>query len=154
LFSIGLTIGCVLAQDAAPPTGHAADARVVRVRTGYSAGRCGGGYCTEITTVESSFIVWESLGAADKKTFPDTRTKRAIHNQDWENLQRDIDTKSLMALPKPTSCRACVDLPDSWVEVKFSDGTKISVSYDPANPPAPIAVLLHEVKTMGAKPKH
>jgi len=154
LFIVGLTIGSVFAQDAAPPSSLAADARIVRVRTGYSAGRCGGGYCTEITTVEPLFIVWENLDASDKKRFPDTKAKRTINNQDWENLQRATDTKSLMALPRPTRCRACVDLPDSWVEVRFSDGTKISVSYDPANPSAPIAALLHEIKTLGAKPKH
>jgi hypothetical protein len=151
---VGLTIGTVFAQDAAPPTNHAADARVVRVRIGHTGGLCGGfGYCTGITTVEPSFIVRESMNAANKKTFPDTKAERAITKQDWENLERAIDTKSLMALPQPTCCRACIDLPDSWVEVKFSSGTKISVSYDPGNPPAPIAALLHEIETIGARPK-
>jgi hypothetical protein len=145
LFVVGLTIGSVFAQDAAPPTSHAADARVVRVRIVHTGGLCGGfGYCTHLTTVEPSFIVLELKGAPNKQKLLDRKTKRAIRKQDWENLQRAIDRKSLTALPQ-TICRAAIDLPCSWVEVEFSDRTKIGVSYDGMNPPAPVAALLGKI---------
>jgi hypothetical protein len=91
-----------------------------------------------LTTVEPSFIVLELKDAAHKKKLPDRKTKSAITKQDWENLQRAIDRKSLTAVPQ-TVCRAAIDLPCSWVEVEFSDRTKIGVSYDRRNPPAPVA---------------
>jgi hypothetical protein len=139
LFVLGLTIGNVFAQDAVPPTGRAGDTRVVRVRIGHTGGMCGDfGYCTHLTTVEPSFIVLELKDAGNKKKLPDRKTKSAITKQDWENLQRAIDRKSLTAVPQ-TVCRAAIDLPCSWVEVEFSDRTKIGVSYDRRNPPAPVA---------------
>lgn len=55
-----LTVGIVFAQDVAPLTRPAGDTRVVRVRIAHTEGLCGGsGYCTALTTVEPSFIVFE-----------------------------------------------------------------------------------------------
>jgi hypothetical protein len=139
----------VLAQDAAPSTGRAADAPAVRVRIGYVCGLCGGlGYRTSFTTVEPTFIISELKDATDKKTRPDTKTKRAITRKEWEELQRSIDAKALKALPQPATCRPCIDLPDFWVTVEYSDGQRISVSYEPTNPPAPINALLRKVPTI------
>jgi len=51
----GLMIGTAFAQDA-PPTG-VPDAGIVHVRIGRTGGMCdGAGYCTNLTTVEQSFI--------------------------------------------------------------------------------------------------
>ena len=147
-----LTVGIVFAQDVAPLTRPAGDTRVVRVRIAHTEGLCGGsGYCTALTTVEPSFIVFELKDSGNKRKLPDRKTKRVITKQDWENLQRAIDAKSLMALPQMV-CRADIDLPCSWVEVEFSDRTKIGVSYDPMNPPAPVAGLLRKIPTVELPP--
>ena len=144
-----LTVGIVFAQDAAPPTRPTGG--VVRVRIGHTEGLCGGsGYCTALTTVEPSFIVLELKDSGNKKKLPDRKTRRAITNQDWENLQRAIDAKSLIALPQMV-CRADIDLPCSWVEVEFSDRTKVEVSYDDAKPPAPVATLLGKIPAILVK---
>ena len=146
-----LTVAIVFAQDAAPPTGPTGDARVVRVRIVHTGGMCGGfGYCTTLTTVEPSFIVLELKGSGDKKKLPDRKTRRAITKQDWENLQRAIDAKSLIALPQMV-CRAAIDLPCSSVVVEFSDRTKVGVSYNEMNPPAPVAGLLRNIPTIQVK---
>ena len=146
-----LTVGIVFAQDAAPPTRPTGEARVVRVRIVHTGGMCGGfGYCTTLTTVEPSFIVLELKDSGDKKKLPDRKTRRAITKQDWENLQRVIDAKSLIALPQMV-CRAAIDLPCSWVEVEFSDRTKVGVSYDDMKPPAPVAALLGKIPTVLVK---
>jgi hypothetical protein len=92
------------------------------------------------------------MDAPDKKHFPDRKTKRAVSKQDWKNLQSAIDRKSLTALPQ-TVCRAAIDLPCSWVEVEFSDRTKIAVSYDRMNPPAPVAALLGKIPTIQVRLK-
>ncbi len=103
-----------------------------------------------MTAVEPLFVFTESKDAPDKKKLPDRKTKRAITKQDWESLQRAIDAKALKALPQPTGSLPCIDLPVSGVTVEYSDGSKISVSYDDMNPPAPIAALLHKVPSTSA----
>lgn len=112
---------------------------------------CGGfGYCTALTTVEPSFIVLELKDSGNKKKLSDRKTRRAITKQDWESLQRAIDAKSLIALPQRV-CRANIDLPCSWVEVDFSDRTKVGVNYDEMKPPAPVAALLGKIPTILVK---
>jgi len=145
-----LTIGSGLAQDATRPTTPPANA-LERVRLGHSGGMCGGfGYCGELTTVDQSFVVRELKGAPNKKKFPDVEAKRATTKREWENLQRAIDTKTLTAAPQ-TVCGAIVDLPCSWVEVEFRDGTKIGIFYDSMNPTAPVAALLRKVPSVAIK---
>jgi hypothetical protein len=145
---VSLTIGSVFAQDATGPTIPAANARLVRVRIGHSGGMCGGfGYCTELTTVDRSFVVRELKDAPNKKKFPDVKAKRATTKREWENLQRAIDTKSLTTAPQ-TVCQAIIDLPCSWVEVEFRDGTKIGIFYGSTNPPAPVTALLQKIPSV------
>ena len=55
--------------------------------------------------------------------------------------------EALTAVPQ-TVCQAAIDLPCSWVEVEFSDETKIGVSYDAQNTPARVATLLRQVPTL------
>jgi hypothetical protein len=154
LLAFGLTVGRVFAQDAVRPAPSASDVRVVRVRVVHTVGMCGGyGHCTAMTTVSPSFIIRESKDSGDKQKFPDRRTKRAITKQDWESLLRAIDKESLKAIPQPTGCPSCIDLPDTWLEVNLSDGTHISVSFAPENPPVPVATLLREIGTIDAKSK-
>ena len=87
---------------------------------------CGGaGYCTSLTTVEPSFIVTELKDAGDKKTFPDIRKKRLLKPGEWNNLQRALDTKSLMAAPEMQR-HAEIDWPCSWLQIEFRDGSKLS----------------------------
>jgi hypothetical protein len=145
---VSLTIGNVFAQDATRPTIPAADARLVRVQIGHSGGMCSGfGYCTGLTTVDRSFVVRELKDAPNKEKFPDVKAKRATTKREWEKLQRAIDTKSLTTAPQ-TVCQAHIDLPCSWLEVEFRDGTKIRIFYDSTDPPAPIAALLQKIPSV------
>ena len=154
LLAFGLAAARVFAQDVVPSLPHASDVRVIRVRVVHTGGLCGGdGYCTVITSIDPSLIIWESKDSGDKQKFPDRKTKRAITKKDWENLLRAIDKESLKAIPQPTDCGPCRDLPDSSVEVDYSDGTRISVSYAPGSPPTPVATLLHQIGTIGANSK-
>jgi hypothetical protein len=149
-FMIGLAIGCVFAQESAPPANKSDDIRVIRVRIFSSGGMWCDCYCSEGTSIEAFFVVWEGTNAGDKRLCPDKKERRAITKHDWENLQSAIDTKAFMALPSPESCLACVDLPESSMELDFSDGTKKSVSYAPSKPPAPIDRVLQKVNAIGA----
>jgi hypothetical protein len=150
LFVVSLTIGSVLAQRAVPPN-PSPNAYIVRVRTGYSAGMCGGGYCDTQTIVEPGSIRSISQFASDKKKFPDRTMKSRITKQDWEGLQNFIDAKVLAAFTGRQGCPACADQPESWAELEFSDGTTKSLSYDFSNPPPAISGLLERIKTIGVR---
>jgi len=97
-------------------------------------------YHSTVTTVEPSFLVWEGKYSSNPKELPDKKTKVAITRQDWKNLVRSIDVSALRALPQ-RSCRSCIDLPESWVAIEYSDGSKIGVNYGPSDIPKPVAAI-------------
>ena len=134
-------ITSAFAQTPAPPASPAANAHVIRVQTGYSCGMCGGMfYHSTVTTVEPSFLIWQGMYSSNPKKLPNKKTKVAITRQDWKNLVRSIDASALRALPQ-RSCRSCVDLPESWVAIEYSDGSKIGVNYGPTDIPKPVAAI-------------
>jgi hypothetical protein len=138
-----LVTGNVFAQSAAPaPRPSSGEARVVRVQIGYICGWCGGfAYRTDLLTVERAFVRRELRDSTDRKTLPNRRERRAITRREWEALLRSIDAKALGALPQDRSCRPCIDMPDSWTVVEYSDGSQISVHYWPGKEPAPVKAL-------------
>src|SRR5512140_1191070 len=76
---LSLTIGSVFARDAIRPARPAAGARVISVRLVNTGGMCGGdGYCTQITTIDRSFVLLELKDAPNKKKFPNSKIKRGI----------------------------------------------------------------------------
>lgn len=130
----------------APAGAHdgSGEARVVRVQMGHVCGWCGGpGYRTDLTTVERSFILREMADAGNPKKFPKRKQRRAISKREWESLVRSIDVRALKAVPQDGTCRPCIDQPDSWVEIEYSDGSKLSVHYDwfPGKAPPPVKAL-------------
>jgi len=140
LIIVGL-ITSAFAQTLAPPASPSANAHVVRVQTGYSCGMCGGMfYHSTVTTVEPSFLTWQGMYASNPKKLPNKKTKMAITRQDWKNLVRSIDASALRALPQ-RSCRSCIDLPESWVAIEYSDGSKLTVNYGPSDIPKPVAAI-------------
>jgi len=143
LSTAALIFGFTVTQDAAVVgSSSAADVQVVRVEMGYVCGFCGGpGYRTALTTVESSFIVVELKDAGDEKRNPNRKEKRAINKREWGKLVRSVDTQALKAIPQDKTCRPCIDLPDWWVKVEYSDASNISVEYSPGNEPEPVKAL-------------
>jgi len=151
-FIAGLTIGNAFAQRAGQPN-PSLKTYIVRVRIAQSSGMCSGGYCDTQTIVEPGAIRSIARSSSDKKEFPDWTRKSGITKQDWEDLQNFIDAKVLAAFTGRKGCPACLDQPESWAELEFSDGTTKSVSYDFSHPPAEIAGLLEKIKAIGAKSK-
>lgn len=140
-----ITVGMItraFAQPPAAPTSPAANAHVIRVQMGYSCGMCGGStfYHSTVTTVEPSFLLWQGMYSSNPKRLPNKKTRVPITRQDWKNLLRSIDASALRALPQ-RGCLSCRDLPESWVVIEYSDGSKISVNYGPSGIPKPVAAL-------------
>jgi len=128
----------------APATSATNEADVVRVQMGYVCGWCGGaGYRTDLTTVEPAFILREMAAPENPQKFPRRKQRRAISKREWEALVRSIDGKALKAMPQDGICRPCNDQADSWVEIDYSDGSRLSVHYDgcPGKAPPPVTAL-------------
>ena len=153
-FGLGLLIGTAFAQQTTSPPPPAPGLQITRVRRAYSAGMCGGGYCYSETAIGPRSIRFVSASSSDKKQFPDETITRAIAKKDWDDLQHFIDAEVLAAFTGRVGCPACSDRPEHWVQLEFSDGTTKSVSYDPSNPPVPIAALLRKMEMITAKSQH
>jgi len=140
-FSV-LVSGCVFAQSAASTAHPSGEARVVRVQIGYICGWCGGlAYRTDLTTVGRRFVRRGLLDSTNTKKLPNRREQRAITRREWETLVRSIDANALKAVPQEKGCRPCVDQPESWAVIEYSDGSKISVNYAPMSEPAPVKAM-------------
>ena len=134
----------IFAQAPVPVRDVSGEVRVVRVRMGDLCGWCTGpGYRAHLTTVEPSFILTQMSDAEDPKKQPKRTEKRALSKREWDSLVRSVDVKALRALPQDNRCRPCADEPDSWIEIDFSDGSKLTVHYDwyPGKAPAPVKAL-------------
>lgn len=140
LIIVGM-ITSAFAQTPASPASPAANAHVVRVRMGYSCGMCGGlSYHSSSTTVEPSFLIWQGMYSSNPRKLPNQKTRVAITRRDWKNMLRSIDANALRALPQ-RGCRSCIDLPESWLVVEYSDGSKIGVIYGPTDIPKPVSAI-------------
>ena len=152
LVIVFLVIGSLPAQDATRPAVPAPDAHSIRVHLGESGGMyCCPGYCSSLTTVEPSVILREWSNSSCSNKFPSRKEKQRITRKDWERVERAIDSKSLAAAPQ-VQCEAIIDLPCSWAEVEFSDGTKLELSYDKMKPPPAVAALLRSIQAIPGRP--
>ncbi len=122
------------------------NAEIVRVADGSSFGLSGGG---GETTVDSKSIHSVTRWVHESRPLQDARSH--ISQKDWERLLASIDLKAIMALPSPSQCRACVDLPEADLSLEFRDGTRKVVDYSPSDPPAAIKAVLRELRALVRK---
>lgn len=137
-----LVTASMLAQTAGTTDKPGVEVHVVSVQRGYVCGWCSGaGYHTTITTVRPSNVVEELRDADDPREDPNRKEERAITKKEWKALVRSIDAKALRAVPQDGTCRPCVDQPEAWVVIEYSDGRKISVNCPPSIEPAAVSAL-------------
>lgn len=122
------------------------EAHVVRVQTGSSYGLSGGG---GYVTVEPGSI--HSVSFWEHESRPIQNVRSRISQKDWQLLLASIDLKAITALPSPSQCLACVDLPETYASFEFSDGTKKRVDYNRSNPPAALKSVLRELGALQSK---
>ena len=139
------------ARQSAQQPEPALDAKIIRVRIGYSAGMCQG-YCSSETSVEPGLIRSISRSLSDKKHYPEMKSEGQITKADWEDLLRFLDAKVLAAFTGRIGCPGCADQPVQWAEVEFSDGTKKTVSFNRGEAPPPIAALISKIQNINPGP--
>ncbi|HKI26757.1 MAG TPA: energy transducer TonB [Candidatus Sulfotelmatobacter sp.] len=137
----------VLAQQAVPQT-STSPPQIVRVARGSSGGGSG-----DSMVIELGMIRWHRTPAPDwmLKGVPEEGRTCRISKQDWEGLRRFVETKALAVFTELKGCPACVDQPDTWAGVEFSDGTRKGVRYGFSQPPPEIAVLLKKMNAIQEK---
>lgn len=137
-----IVIANVWAQETAPKRVAAAEVRVVRVERGYVCGFCGGlGYRGSHIIVQPSRMIQISEYSSDERKLPNRKEKFAITRGEWHTLVHSIDADALRALPEDKTCRPCIDQPDSWLEIDYSDGSKLVVHYYPGSEPGPVKAV-------------
>ncbi len=146
-----VTCGAALAQQQAPQPTPDPDAKITRVRIGYTAARCEG-YCESSTTVESGVLRSVSRSLSDKKHYPEMKSEAAITKEDWDDLLHFLDDKVLAAFTGRIGCPGCADQPVQWAEVEYSDGTKLTVSFNRGSAPPEIAALFTKIQGIVTKP--
>jgi len=142
-----LMCGQALAQQPTPDP----DATITRVRIGYSAGMCQG-YCESSTTVEPGVMRSVSRSRSDKKHYPEMKSEASITKEDWLDLLHFLDAKVLAAFIGRIGCPGCADQPVQWAEVEYSDGTKLTVSFNRGSAPPEIAALFTKIQNIVTKP--
>jgi len=135
----------LFAQKPAPQPEPALDAKIVRVRIGFSSGMCEG-YCESSTTVEPGILRRVTRSLTDKKHYPEMKSEWRIADADWEDLLRFLDAKVLAAFTGKIGCPGCGDQPVQWAEVHFSDGTKKAVSFNRGEAPPEVAALFAKIQ--------
>lgn len=150
LIFVGLAVGLAFTQQASPPPNSAPPAHVVRISRGSTSGMSGGG---EKLVIEPAFIRWDRDPSSDwqSRGIPAEKRTCKITRREWETLRNSIDAKMLAAFTGIKTCRPCIDLPETWAAIEFSDGTKKAVDYDFSHPPPEIAALLREIEPIAAK---
>ena len=70
--------------------------------------------------------------------------------KDWKALENVVDAKTLAVFERSRPCRGCIDLPDNYITLEFSDGTRKSTSYD-RDSPVELKPLLQKIYELSMK---
>ena len=145
-WNAAIVLTCAVTGAFAQQTIHSAEAHIIRIESGSSYGLSGSG---GNLTVEPSSIHSVSFWVHTSRPIQNVRSR--ISQKDWQHLLASVDVTGIKALPSPTQCLACVDLPETYIVLEFSDGTKKRVDYNRSNPPAALKSVLHELGTLESK---
>jgi hypothetical protein len=148
LLLLAALVPCAVLAEQFPSQPHPApDAQILRVRIGFSSARCEG-YCDTSTTVELGWKRIVSRSLTDKKHYPEMKSEWHIAKTDWEDLLRFLDAKVLAAFTGRIGCPGCADQPVQSAEVEYTDGTKLTASFNQGEAPPEIAALIAKIQAI------
>lgn len=129
---------------------HGRPSRVVSIRFGHWGG-LGEGHASELQISDGQATLTETSQPEIQRRYPNLRVSADLSKRDWQELQALVDRDAMFSLPDRTSCAACVDGVDEFVEVKFSDHTRKSVTYAEGSPPKQLQDLVAKLKALEMK---
>lgn len=87
----------------------------------------------------------------DSRRYRDLRVNADLSGKHWQELQRLVDHDDFFALPDRIGCASCYDGLDEFIEVKFSDHSKKSVTFPMGSAPKEINALSEKLLSLEAK---
>jgi hypothetical protein len=141
------------ASGAQKPNGHTKQGkpvRVVSIRFGQYGGT-GDGYTPELQVSDGQATLTETWTPIAQRQHTNLKVRADLSGKHWQEIQALVDRDELFALPDRTSCASCVDGLDEFVEVKFSDHAKKSVTYAEGSAPKQLKDLVVKLKALEEK---
>jgi len=141
------------ASGAQKPNGHknqGKPVRVVSIRFGQFGG-FGDGYTSDLQVSDGQAILTETWTPVPQRPHPNLKVRADLSGKHWQEIQALVDRDELFALPDRTSCASCFDGLDEFVEVKFSDHAKKSVTYAEGSTPKQLKDLVVKLKALEEK---
>ena len=92
------------------------------------------GFCTQTIEIENKKIVFISeynLGELEP-----IRCERDLTDEEWEELQNDLDIDQFLRLDDVFGCPDCADGGASFIEIKFANAETKKVTFEFKNPPS------------------
>ncbi len=120
---------------------HSSGAEIIRIRAITGAGMCVG-YCVEVLTIQEGRTKLRRRPNEKSRKYPDLEAKRKLAKQEWDDLERSVDSEAKAAMVGPIGCPGCVDQVMMTIEVQFEDGSKKSVTYNLGEEPPAIMKML------------
>ena len=141
------------ASGAQKPNGHKKQGkpvRVVNIRFGQFGGT-GDGYTPELQVSDGQATLTETWTPVPQGRHPNLKVRADLSREHWQEIQALVERDDLLALPDRTSCASCFDGLDEFVEVKFSDHGKKSVTYAEGSTPKQLKDLVVKLKALEEK---
>jgi hypothetical protein len=141
------------ASGAQKPNGHKKQGkpvRVVSIRFGQFGGT-GKGYTPQLQVSDGQATLTETSTPIPQRQHTNLKVRADLSAKHWQEIQALVDRDELFALPDRTSCASCVDGLDEFVEVKFSDHAKKSVTYAEGSTPKQLNDLAVKLKALEEK---
>jgi hypothetical protein len=141
------------ASNAQKPDGHKKQGkpvRVVSIRFGQFGGT-GDGYTPELQVNDGQATLTETWTPIPQRQHTNLKVRADLSGKHWQEIQALVDRDELFALPDRTSCASCFDGLDEFVEVKFSDHGKKSVTYAEGSTPKQLKDLVAKLKALEEK---
>ena len=138
------------ASGAQKPNGHkkqGKSVRMVSIRFGQFGGT-GDGYTPELQVSDGQATLTETWTPVPQRQHPNRKVRADLSGKHWQEIQALVDRDELFALPDRTSCASCFDGMDEFVEVKFSDNAKKSVTYAEGSAPKQLKDLVVKLKAL------
>jgi hypothetical protein len=134
---------------------HALPVHVVSMRFSTFGGTCEccPGDALEVKPGEATLLVTFSREChqQDSRRYRDLRVKADLSGMHWQALQGLVDHDALFALPDRIGCASCYDGLDEFIEVKFSDHSKKSVTFPMGSAPKEITALSEKLLSLEAR---
>jgi hypothetical protein len=135
------------------PNGHKKQGKPVRV-VAIRFGQFGGmieSYTPELQVSDTQATLTESWTPVPQRQHPSLKVRADLSGKRWQEIQVLVNRDELYSLPDRTSCASCVDGIDEFVEVKFSDHAKKSVTYAEGSTPKQLMDLVVKLKALEKK---